>query len=74
MAYYQKNKYSKFTPRKPVRSFRDLEIYQKEGLEMLKRKTTVQSKIENAPTEFTQTIFLPASTNQLAEFRGKCQT
>lgn len=29
MTYYQKNKYSKFTPRKPVRSFRDLEIYQK---------------------------------------------
>ena len=30
MAYYQKTKYSKpFMPRKPVRSFRDLEIYQK---------------------------------------------
>ncbi|PJC49231.1 hypothetical protein CO033_02645 [Candidatus Nomurabacteria bacterium CG_4_9_14_0_2_um_filter_32_10] len=28
--YYQNNKYCKpFTPRKPVRSFRDLEIYQK---------------------------------------------
>jgi len=30
MTYYQKNKYSKpFTPRKPVRSFRDLDVYQK---------------------------------------------
>ncbi len=30
MTYYQKNKYSKpFTPKKPVRSFRDLDVYQK---------------------------------------------
>ena len=30
MTYYPKNKYSKpFSPKKPVRSFRDLEVYQK---------------------------------------------